>query len=666
MLPFRGLSSGSRLALMGGGLLALVGAEGALLFFLSSRSPAPVVAPTPLPGTTPVPAPTEQMYIAPGVATPPPIVPSNPSIRPNPGNPAAGRPPAPGVPSSLLPPAPNPNGPKPSAPNPQMARAAQLFDQASAALKSGDKKGAVALWEEVVKIAPNDLSTRQNLALVYSELNRPKDAIPHAQAAVKIVPNDPKAQFQLARLLLATKQIKAALDPLRATVRLAPQEREGHALLARVLADTRQPKEALAQWTFLAQRDGHDLEAHLMAAAVANDVLRNPAEAKKWLRRAQSQNPTAPQVPLTLSQLLMGSRDFKGAAAVLQQGVKSTPDAFALYPALAEALTADKDRPGAINALQGALARVPKGAKGASELEGRLRLTLGKLYGDGKQPKEARNQFTRAAQLLPSDPEPLAMAALSEIDLKNFPNATKLLGQALALAPKNLRIRLLAAQTFAQNKQWKEADAQFETYCAAQPRDKNALFQWARVAHELKNPSREANALGRLVALVPRDPRLWMQLGAAQLAAGSKGEALTSLQNAFALEPRDVTIPLQIAGMQTDAGNARGAMETLQKALNARPDYAPLYLLFLQAGDAANQKDEARDYIVQKLANQPQNGGALSGALKFYDDKKRRDDARAMLNAVVARNPNATLAKKALEAYDTPTATTAPEPTKAP
>ena len=661
---------------MGGGLLALVGAECALLFVLSSRSPAPSASPNPriVAGPTAVPKPLEEVYVAPGSTPPPDTVPlvggtgignlPPAPLSPN-GKTGTSLLPVPSATNSLLsalPPA--PGGKNPPASNPKLALAAQKFDQASAALKSGNKKGAVALWEEVVKLAPKDVATRQNLALVYAQLNQPKEALLHSRAAVQIAPSDPKNQFQLARLLLGTKQIKAALVPLRETVRLAPQERDGHALLARALVDAGQPKEAFAQWTYLAQHNGHDIEAHLMAAGVASQVLRNRSEAGKWLRQGHAQNPKSPDLSIELARFLMGGRDFKGAASVLQQGVAATPNAFALYPALATALTAAKDRPGAIKAMQGALARVPKGVKGASDLEGSLRVTLGKLYGDGKQPALARDQFLRAAQLLPRDPEPLAMAALAQIDLKDLSGATKSLSGAAKIDPKNPRVRLMYAQTLAQNKQWKEADSQYETYCAAVPRDKESLFQWARVANALKNPDREAVALKRLITLVPRDPGLWRQLSSAQLAGGDKSEALQSLQKAVALEPRDLPVVLEVADMQSAAGNARGAMTTLQKALNSRPDYAPLYFLYLQAGDAAKEKEEARDLIAQKLANQPQNGAALSGALKFYDDKKRRDDARALLNAIIARNPKATLAKNALATYE-PTATTT-EPTKAP
>ena len=663
---------------MGGGLLALLGAEGALLWVLSSRAPAPTEAPRVAASSTPAPAPapTEQLYVAPGVVPPaPPPLSSGPlPPAPVPGPPGSGamgmgvKPgsaplPLPGLSgkSSLpLPPGtgtpvpPLPGASNAASPSAKLALAAQKFDQAGAALKNGDKRGAVALWEEVVRLAPDDVATRQNLALVYSQLNQPQSAIPHARAAVRLAPNDPKAQFQLAQMLLATKQLKAALDPLRAAVRLAPQERDGHTLLARVLVDLRQPKAALEQWALLANRNGRDLEAHLQAASVANDLLRNPTEAQKWLRRSQAQNPRDPQAPLLLSQILMARRDAKGAAAVLTAAVQNTPEAFVLYPPLAEARIATKDRAGAINALQSALTRVPKGGAGTSQTEGRLRVSLGQLLGDGKQPRAARDQFALASRLLPRDPEPRALGALAEIDLKNLSGATKLLAEAVALDPKNARTRRLYAQTLAQNGQWLVADTQFETYISSAPRDKEALSQWARVAQELKNPAREAEVWQKVAALDAKNPLVWTRLGEAQLRAKRKREALQAFTRLAALTPRDLSNLLHVSELQTDVGDARGALGTLQKALDVRPDYAPAYLMVLRAGEAAGELETARAVVVQKLAARPQDNAALTGALKFYNDKKRPNDARALLNDVVARNPNATLAKNALATYGAP------------
>ncbi len=696
MLPFRELSPRTRLGLMGGALLALVGAEGAILWVASKHSPAPAIetrtpAPPVLPSAAPVPTTPEEIYTAPGASPPSadnppaPAVPapgqdmgSPPSATPPPDSspplhlpPAPDRPPviAPNHPNLAVPPMPIvPSPPAPNvpvapvpppagtkAPNPKLVAAARKFDEAGALLKAGNKKGALARWEEVARLAPNDLATRQNLALVYGELNQPRAALPHARAAARLAPNNPAAQFQLARLLLANKQLRPAVEPLRAVVKLAPDARDGRVLLARTLVDLKQPKGALEQWAAVANRDGHDMEAHFNAAAVANDLLHDPKEAAKWLRRAQDQNPRDPRAPMLLSQVLLSHHDAKGAATTLARAVAASPDAFELYPALSRARLAAHDRAGAIQALQSGLARVPAGAPNAAQTQGQLRLTLGQLYGAGKQPKQALAEFSRAAKLLPRDPQPRALAALAEIDQKNPTGAVKWLSEAVMLDPKDIRTRRLYAQTLAQTAQWKAADAQYESYCAQSPRDKEALAQWARVAREAKNPARAAQIWGKAAALDPKNPLVWEQLGDARLLAKDKRGALEAFQTVAKLSPRDLTRTLRVSDLQAEMKDAPGALATLESALTARPDYAPLYLLVLRAGDAAGENEAARTFIAQKLAMQPENSEALAGALGFYSDKKLPDEAHALLNDVVARNPAAKLAKDALAAHPAPT-----------
>lgn len=711
MSLLHGLSPRARFALMSGGLLALLAAEGAVLAYLTAHPPVPGSITTVTPGAPPTggasqntsakaplsnAAPLQQVFAAPGVSSPTPGVSTPDTSAPVPAVPAPGAPasspanpapaspppaaprsaPAPGL-ASLAPP-PNPSAPlfeapagRPALPAPgsgapaspldaKRAQAAALFARAGELAKAGNTKGALALWQQVAVLAPDNLPTQQNLALLLSSTD-PKQALVHARAAARLAPGDARAQFQLARVLLLLHQPKAALAPLRATVKLAPKERDGHALLARVLVDVRQPRAAYDQWALLAQGNKTDLEAHLAAATLAGEVLGRPDDAQKWLRRAQAANPRDPNAPLGLARLAMARHKPKDAAATLASATKAAPDAFALYPALADARVAAKDPQGAIGALQSALARLPKAGDAVQvaavhNTEGGLRLTLGRLMGDQKQPRAARDQFALAAKLLPRAVEPKALGALAELQLGNPAGAVSLLQSANALDPKNPTTHLLLAQTLGQSKRWREADAAFERYSRLAPRDSGALLQWASVAFQLKDGAKETRALAQAAALDAKNPSAWARLGAAQLRLNRKREAIRSFQTLAKISPRDLSAPLQVASLQSETGDAGGAFGTLATALSARPDYAPVYQLLLQAGDAAGKRDEARALAARQLASQAANGAALSQTLAFYDAKKRPADAKALLSEVLARNPKAALAENALASYDTKTA----------
>lgn len=717
MSLFQGLSPRARIALMSGGLVALLAAEGAVLAYLTVHPPVPgsITTSGSAPAqqksnaqqneraqqngsapqnpnaqgnqSAPTGAPAPQVFTAPGVvppalgtgapqttpgATHPNPAPGLASLAPPPAN--AGASPAnslagaslPAPPASLpsgnargasVSPVPPARGVIGSPVDTKRARAATLFAQAAALAKAGQTKAALGLWQQVAVLAPDDLATQQNLALLLTPTD-PKKALVHARAATRLAPGDPRAQFQLARVLLTLGQPKDALAPLRATVKLAPKERDGHALLARVLVDVRQPRAAYDQWVALAQSNKGDLEANLAAATLAGEVLGRPDDAQKWLRRAQEANPRDPNAPLGLARLAMARRNPKEAAAILGRATQTAPDAFELYPALADARVAANNPKGALSALQSALARLPKTGGPAQiaavqNTEGRLRLTMGRLLGDQKQPRAARDQFALAAKLLPRAVEPRALGALAETQLGDLSSATSLLQNAVALDPKNPTTRLLLAQTLAQSKRWREADGAFERYAAFSPRDPQALMQWASVAFQLKDGAKETRALTQVAALDAKNPVVWARLGAAQMRLGRKREAIRSFQTLAKISPRDLSAPLQVASLQSETGDAGGAFGTLRTALSARPDYAPVYQLLLQAGDAAGKRDEARAFAARQLALQAENGAALSQTLAFYDAKKRPAEARTLLGEVLARNPKASLAKNALASYNT-------------
>jgi len=709
---FQGLSPTARIALMGGGLLALLAAEGALLTYLSFHPPVPGSVSTQTAaqgpdvasnvaaagvaanaatgngaGTPAVNGAPPAVYTTPGVASPDASALGAPGVgspnsvpamgAPNALSPAGAPGSAMGLPS--LPPPPNARGqnmppsfapsqsapprsgqpanfPSPSPADAKRMQASALFDQGAARAKAGDTKGALTLWERVAVLAPDNLPTQQNLALLLAP-DQPQQALIHARAAAKLAPQDPRTQFQLARLLLALHKPQEALAPLRATVKLAPKVRDGHALLARALVDARQPQAAYEQWATLAQNDKTDLEAHMAAATLAGAVLKRPADARKWLLRAQSAYPKDPNPPLALAQLALARHDAKGAAHVLSDAVKAAPDSFALYPALADARVAAKDPKGAVDALQSALSRLPSPKDAAQkaaieDTQGRLRLEMGRLLGDQKHPKEAREQFALAAKLLPHAAPPRALGAMAELQLGNPQGAISLLQSATTLDPKNPTTQLLLARTLAGNKHPREADVAFARYCALEPRDAGALAGWATVASQLKDGDKEAHILQKAAALDPKNPLAWARLGAAQLRLGRKRDALATFQKMARSAPHDLNAPFQVASLQGELGDSHAAFGTLRTALGARPDYAPAYPLLLRAGEASGQGEVARAFIARQLASHADNAPALSQTLAFYDSKGRATDAKALLNEVLALNPRASLAKNALASFD--------------
>lgn len=698
------LSPDQKMAIIVAGWALVIGATAVTLYALTPPKPDPVPvtpqpvggvaapaegapqvftapgAPSPPPGTG-APAPTPQTFTAPGVQpqnAPPnptgnaPRIASNPNLgtgnRPMPQMPP---PPRSNGPLPMLPPPPR-NGSQPVIPSgstpPVNAGAQRAFEAGSAALRAGDKNKAAAEFARAVQLAPDNLPSRLNLASVYLDLKQPARAVPHLREVVRRDPNNAAVQFTLARALLADKKLDEALPYLKKTVQLAPRERQARVILAQVQFDRKQPQEAYKLWSALAQENPKDIEAQMQAAAIANDVLKKPAEAEKWLRRAIAAAPREPQPALMLGQVLLGRKDAKGAAAILTKAAQANPDSFQVYPLLADARTAAGDTKGAASALQSAISKLPQGKTDAERAniratEGALRLALGRTLGASKQTKEARVQFDKAAQLLPRDPQPRALGAIAALQLKDNAGAIKGFKSALALDPKRLDDRKTLAQLLAQNKNWKEADAQFALYSGSKPNDAEALLQWASVAGQLKNPKRQAQVLSKAVKVAPKNVAAWTQLALAQRESGDKKGALASFKQLAKIKPNDADLLYETARLQSDLGDNAAAYGNFKSVISARPGAIEAYPALLQAADKAGQGANARQFLVSQMAKK-ENLAAMKQVLDYYQSKNEKDEARAFLTDLVARAPGQDGARTALNAMKG--ATTEPASLKLP
>lgn len=682
------LSPDRKIALIAAGWALVLAAEAALLYSLTpAPQPRPATAPlTVQDAATPTP-------LSPGAATaPPPVAPGQdvftaPGVNPPAQNPATAPNDA-GVSAPAMPAAPprfaaNPGANAPasasplsnalafappvsSAANAPAGGAAQVaFEAGATALRRGDKEAARAEFARAVQLAPDNLPSRLNLASLYLDAKQPAQAIPHLQVVAARDPKNAAVHFTLARALLADKKLDAATPELRRVIELAPAERAPRALLAQVLFDRKQPREAYAQWAALAQKDPKDVEAQIQAGALANDVLKQPDHAEKWLRRAVSAAPREPQPALMLGQLLLAQKDAKGAAAVLTRAAQARPDAFALYPALADARTAAGDLKGAANALQSALQKLPQGQTDAQRAqlratEGALRLARGRALGQSRQTAAARAEFERAAKLLSRDPQPRSLAALAALQSKDAAGAISNLRVALQLDPKRAGDRKLLAQLLADQKKWREADAQFALYDAAHPGDAPTLAQWAQVAGQLKDSKREAQIWAKAARADPKNAEIWTRLALAQRAGGDQKAALASFTALSKLRPNDANARYEMAQLQSALGDHGAAYQNWKRVIAARPELAAGYPALLEAAKRAGQNDDARQFLVRALASQGENVAAIQGVLAFYERQNKPDQARDFLNDLVARDPKQKAARTALDALTKVAATPAP------
>ena len=87
---------------------------------------------------------------------------------------------------------------------------------------------------------------RYNLALALARLNRSSQAIAHFERVLKLEPNNAEAHFQLAQLFRQSAKHEQAIEHYQAVVRLKPNEVMAYAYMAQALANADRPNDAVA------------------------------------------------------------------------------------------------------------------------------------------------------------------------------------------------------------------------------------------------------------------------------------------------------------------------------------------------------------------------------------------------------------------------------------
>lgn len=652
------LSPNARIGLVVGALGLSLTLEGALLAYLGQRNThqSSLTALRQIPVSPTVP----ETFAVPGTGsdTPGAVVPGQPAPLPGAASPAR-------VPSAPA---------VPAAPPPKNAEAKKLFDGAMAALKKGELKNALAGLQAALKLEPDNMAVRSNLALVYNAMRQPKQALVHLQALVKLAPKDAGIHFELAKTYLGLRQLPEAETQLREVIRLQPKEKTGPALLAQVLVARKKPRDAYAVWQQMAKNDPKDVETRLQLAAVANDLLKQPKQAESWLKQAAAIPAGDPRPAILLSQLYMSRKQPKAAVQVLADAVKREPKVLELYPALAEARAATGDLPGATTALKIAIDRTPKPESlpagparlAATRTSATLHLAMGRLLGNARKIKEAKAEFQKVIQLAPQSSEGYSLLARTQFELKDRAGGVQSLKKALALDPKQPAEQRLLAQASLSTKDWKQADASYAAYTKLVPQDADAYVEWAQMWMQAKQPEKALSIWDKVAKAAPKSPIPYSQRANLYQQLGRNGDALANYRKAAQLRPEDPEALYGIASLEAKTGDHAAATKGWMKLIEVQPDFADAYLALLDSAQKSGEQDSARTYIARALAQEPERKEklrVLSEVLKYYDKVKKPGEAKVLLAAVVANNPKATTAKEALSSFggDAAPAATPPE-----
>ena len=162
--------------------------------------------------------------------------------------------------------------------------------------------------ESLIRREPDRASLRDDIAVLYMELNRPGDAVPHFEAALKLKPESASAHFNYGTALAGAGRLNDAIVQYRAALALRPAYAIAHNNLGTALLQTGQPQQALAAFREAARIDPQLAEAHLNVGLVSRAVG-DLGEAVARFRRVLALNPNWVTAVSSLASLLAAAPD---------------------------------------------------------------------------------------------------------------------------------------------------------------------------------------------------------------------------------------------------------------------------------------------------------------------------------------------------------------------
>lgn len=247
-----------------------------------------------------------------------------------------------------------------SATSAQVPDLQQLFRDAVEAQEHGDAALAARRYQELIRLRPDMIEARANLATVLVSLGQFDEAIAQYRAALKQVPDNRDLRLELALAYykkgdfsMAANEVSpmheqepgnvpiatvlgdcyASLGRYAQVISLMTPLEEAHPddlavawLLGSVLIRTGRTREGLERVEKVAQQ-GHSAEAYMLAAE-ARLTLQDFEGARRSVDAAMRLNPHLPGLYTLNGMVMQYGGDVEGAAAAFQRALEANPSDF--------------------------------------------------------------------------------------------------------------------------------------------------------------------------------------------------------------------------------------------------------------------------------------------------------------------------------------------------
>jgi Tfp pilus assembly protein PilF len=164
--------------------------------------------------------------------------------------------------------------------------------------------------QSLISRDPDRAALRDDIAVLYMELNRPAEAVPHFEAALRSKPGSAPAHFNYGTALAGAGRLEDAVAQYQRALSQRPNYAIAHNNLGTALLQLGRPQPALASFREAARIDPQLAEAHLNVGLISRAIGDLP-EAVVRFRRAVELNPEWVTAISSLASLLAAAPDPK-------------------------------------------------------------------------------------------------------------------------------------------------------------------------------------------------------------------------------------------------------------------------------------------------------------------------------------------------------------------
>jgi predicted Zn-dependent protease len=408
-------------------------------------------------------------------------------------------------------------------------------------------------YQAAIAARPRDMALRFGLADLYRGANR------HAEAQKVLgeivdqgqdAPDTLKARTQIAAYRLAAGKQAEAGTLVGQVLKANPRDNAALVLRSRISLLDGRPHDAVIDLR-AALRDQPGAVEVVQLLAQAHGAAGEPQLAREVLAEAVKFRPADADLRAMLAADLADAKDYIGAHAELDTGIRLSPGAGRLYQLKAEVALAQKDTAGAVKTLEQLKARQPR--------EAAAYLSLAQIYAGQHKYDAALKEYDAAAAAQPGNPAPYVAG-----------------------------IGLLTLQ-----KKFDEANARIQPRLKAEPGNILHLQLKGDVAMARRDYAGAEQAYRAAISALPAAPMGYINAAKAVAARGDSAAAWAVLAEGEKAAPGERSIPLTRADWLTRAHRYDEAIAAYESLHGRYPDDDTVannlaYLLLESKGDKAS------------------------------------------------------------------------------